>query len=72
MNPKAGLRTSEMMVGSLPGGGIFEIARQSITPDMSLGAGIAVAGSIASLALIAMAYIKNRTVEKTGLKEVKS
>lgn len=72
MNPKAGLRTSEMMVGSLSGGGIFEIARQSITPDMSLGAGIAVAGSIASLAFIAMAYIKYRTVEKTGLKEVKS
>jgi len=70
MNPKAGLQTSEMMVGSLSGGGIFEIARQSITSDMSLGAGIAVAGSIAAMAFIAVSYIKNRTIEKAGKQEV--
>lgn len=66
MNPKAGLRTSEMTLGTLSGGGIFEIARQSITSDMSIGAGIAVAGALASLAFVAIAYIKGRTAGKNG------
>jgi hypothetical protein len=66
MNGKPGLRTSEMFVGTLSGGGIFEIARNAITSDMSLGAGIGVAGAILSLALIAMTYIKYRTVNKNG------
>lgn len=66
MNPKAGLRTSELTIGSLSGGGIFEIARQSITSDMSIGAGIAVFGALAALALIAITYIKERTVAKNG------
>ena len=66
MNPKAGLRTSEMVVGSLSGGGIFEVARNSITSDMSVGAGIAVFGAMAALALVAVTYIRFRTVAKNG------
>ena len=64
MNPQAGLRTSELTIGSLSGGSIFEIARQSITSDMSVGAGIAVFGALAAIALIAVTYIKARAATK--------
>ena len=67
---KPGIKTTELTVGALSGGGAFELARQAIEPDMSTGAGVAVAGATLALAFIAMSYIKARALTK-GVPEVK-
>lgn len=58
--PSPGLRTSEFATTTLAGGGVFALAQQVITPEMSVGAGIAFAGAALSLAVSAAMYARVR------------
>jgi hypothetical protein len=63
---KKGLTTSEFSLGALSGGGTFELARRTISQDMSLGAGIAVACACLGLCAVACYYVYSRGVAKEG------
>lgn len=61
---KPGALSSEFVQGSLIGGGILALATQTITPEMGLGAGLAVGMSSIGMAAIAIVYAMMRTEAK--------